>query len=519
MTPVYPTSVKFEMLLTVPLTDEDGNILTDENGTILGAEGWVDVSADVIPPFASWTRGNNGNTVIDRIANTGTMSFTLNNSQYNEAETAGYYSPDHTDVATRFGMDTSVRLTITENSVVHEEWQGKICKIAPDFGVYGNQATRISCEDWMANAYRDKIRGITVQTNKRDDEILNTLLLLAAEPPLDTDFSTGDDTYTYSLHDENSQKSTLARVFQKLAMSGFGRIYLEGYGTLVYRSRSDLLLSGTPAASFDNSVQDLKVSRNKRNRIKDIFVTTFPVEISSTIVLWQAQRELELAAGETKEFDISFRDPSGRSTRVSAVSLETPVADTDFKFSSVSGSGNDLNASLGITVELKADIATVTVTNNAGGIGYLYGHQQRGVAALLYEPVTIPSSTGQSDGETLDIEMVYQDDQFVGSDISNLLTSWFTVDQSDVDGLKFIANISQDLMDAAFLPLGSLIYLRDTQTGINTNFIINGTAKRFLAPDVIEVTYYVVQANQLSGVCVLDLVGSAELDSTAYLAA
>lgn len=517
---VYPTTVTIEMDLGSILTDEAGNILTDENGVVLLADGWQDISQDVIAPGITWKRGNSGRTIFDRVSDIGTMSYVLNNSEYNSELTSGLYSPDNADVAIRFGLDTRVRLTIVENGVTHEEWQGKITSISPAFGVYGEKTTRIVCEDWMANAYRDKIRGITVQANKRDDEILTTLLALASNTPGAVDFSIGDDTYTYSLHDENSLTSTLSRIFQKLSMSGFGRIYLTGYETLTYRSRSDLLTSGTPAATFADNMQDLRVRRDKKQRVREVFVTTFPSQLdTSAAVLWAAQREISLAAGETITFDISFRDPSGRATRVAALSLSTPVANTDYKFSSTTGSGTDLNANLGITVALKADIATVTLVNSAGVTGYLWFHQQRGIGVYLYEPVTAYLSTGQEDGETLNIDMVYQDDPNVGDDISTLVTSWYVVDQSDVESITFIANYSQAFMDAAFLPLGSLVSIQETQTGIDNNFLINGTSKTMISPSVMQVTWHLIPANQITGVCRLDVVGLAELDSTAILGA
>lgn len=517
---VYPTSVIIEMYSIVPLVDESGNTLVDESGNTLVADGWKDISADVFATSCVWTRGNNGRTIFDRVADIGTFSFILNNSEFNSEGTATLYSPDSASVVAYFGLDAKIRMTITENSVTHQEWQGKITSISPAFGTYGEQTTRITCEDWMANAYRDKIRGITVQTDKRDDQLLDTLLLLSSIQPLATDFSTGDDVYTYALHDENSLTSTLGRVFQKIAMSGLGRIYLTGYETLTYRSRSNLILVGTPDAVFSDNMQSLKVTRRKNQRVREIFVTTYPSEINAAaVVLWQAQKELVLNAGETKQFDISLRDPSGRATRVAALSLTAPVANTDYKFSSTTGTGTDLNASLGITVTSKADIATVSVTNNAIVTGYLWFHQQRGIGVYLYEPVTSYGETGQLDGETINVDMIYQDDENIGEDIKDLLIYWHAFDQSDVESMSFVANYSQDFMTAAFLSPGALITVTETQTGINENFIVNGIKKRFLSPYVIEVTWSMIKANQLSDVWFLEVAGASELDSTTRLGA
>lgn len=513
-------TMTIEMRLTAPLVDNNGNVLVDEAGRVLVADAWVDVSVDVLTRSAPmWTRGNRGDRIFDRVADIGSLTFELNNSWANSENTAGLYSPDNASVASRFGLDTSVRISLTEGATTHEEWQGEISSIAPDSWVYGKQGTKIVCEDWMAHAARDKIRGVTVQVNKRDDEILTTLLTLASKQPLTTDFSVGDDIYTYALHDENSIKTSLLKIFQKLAMSGFGRIYLTGYSTLVYKSRSDLLVSGTPAGTLANTMTDIRVVRKKSQRIKEILVTTYPVQLDTTpVVLWASQRERSMTTGESAEFDVSLRDPSGRAKRVAALSLVTPVANTDYKFSSVSGSGTDQNANLSISNVLAADLVTVSLTNNYGATGYLWFHQIRGTGIYLYEPVTAYSTTEQNDGETLVIDMVYQDDPLVGADISSLLTSWFTVDQSDVEPVKFIANTSQALMDNAFLLPGDMASVSETQTGIDENFIINGTSKVF-SNNVLTVTWYLVPANQISGVFRLDVVGSAELDSTAYLGA
>lgn len=510
---------RVEMELTARIVNQDGFVLTDQDGNHLIAQGWRDITRDVINGSLSWTRGNSGRTVFDRVANIGTLSFELNNSEYNENATLGYYSPDNPNHAARFGLDTRVRLTLIDGEDEYQEWQGRISSIEPVAGRYRERKTSITCEDWMANAYRDIVRGITVQQGKRDDEILTTLVSLASIPPTQTDFATGDDVYTYALHDENSLSSTIGRIMQKLAMSGLGRITMVGYDTLKYISRSSLLIGGTPAATLSDDMRDIRVSRTKSQRVREVVVTTYPVEIdSSPVVLWEAQREVQIAAGDTIEFDISFRDPSGRATRVAALSLVSPVANTDYKFSSTSGSGTDLNASLGISVTLKADIATVQLTNNAAVTGYLWFHQQRGYGAYLYEPVTLRAETGQRDGETLTLDMVYQDDQYVGRDVADLLRTWYSVDQSDVESVTFHSKNSE-LKTAALLQCGSYVTLAETVTGINAGYIINGYSKRMLSNGIVEVTWYVVPANQLENVWVLDLEGASELDVTTYLAA
>ena len=501
------------------ILDAAGNAILDAQDAEILDAGFATVEVDVLAGV-SWKVGNSGRTVFDRVPDIGSASFQLKNSTANSAGTAGYYSPDHLSVRRDFGLDTIVRIALTENGNVHPQFEGRISRIEPAMGTYRERSTKVYCEDWMAEAARDNIRGITVQTSKRDDEILTTLLALSSHQPNSTVFSVGDDTYTYALHDEHSDTSSLMRVFQKTMLSGFGKIYIKDYNTLVYKSRSDLLLSGTPDAVLDNEMSDMKVTRDKKQRVKEIIVTTFPGQADTTpVVLWALQREITIPAGSSVTFDVRFRDPSGRSKRVAATSLTAAVANTDFKMSSISGSGTDLNANFSAVYELKADLATVTLSNSAATTGHIWFYQIRGLGVYLYEPLSNTIDTGQPDGETLQIDMVYQDDNYVGEDIASLLYYWYLLDQSDVEDVTFYANKNQTLTDYAMLPCGSLVTITEDQTGISSNFFVNGIQKNYLRGKVLAVTWNLVPANQVSGVCRLDVVGLAELDSTAYLGA
>lgn len=512
---------KVELDLPVFLIDQNGFFLIDSSGNYLMGLGWYDITNDVVLSHGfTWTRGNSGRGVLDRVADIGTFTFALNNSEYNERGIYGLYSPDSPNRQERFGLSTKVRLTLYSGGNEYKEWQGKISTIVPLIGRYRQRMTLITAEDWMANAYRDTVYGITVQQNKRDDEILNILMPLASKQPLAKSFLTGDDIYTYALHDEDSTGTTLGRVFQKLAESGMGKIFLDDYETLKYVPRSSMIISGAPAAVFDNNMRDMKLSRSKSQRVREVIVKTYPVQLDAVpVVLWQAQREISLTPSQQITFDISFRDPNERAVRVAATQLTTPAANTDYKFSSTSGSGTDLNASLSITTVLKGDVATITLKNNAAVTGYLWFHQQRGLGVYLYEPLIIREATGQPDGEILTIDMVYQDDYNVGKDIAQSLKYFLSTDRTDIESITFFGNHDTTLRDAAFLPLNSLVGVKEAQSGISASYLVNGYSKTLRPGRVLEVTYYLTAANQIDNACYLDVVGMAELDSTAYLGA
>ena len=75
------------------------------------AGAWSDVTADVQYPIRS-AGGMMGNTLGDRVASTGVLSFNLNNSTSNSSGTMGYYSPGGSGVRAGFAPGIPTRLSI-----------------------------------------------------------------------------------------------------------------------------------------------------------------------------------------------------------------------------------------------------------------------------------------------------------------------------------------------------------------------------------------------------------------------
>jgi len=497
------------------ILDEASRFITDEADRYILDQSFFDVNADgdllnTVP--LSYRKGVMSNELPDRVGDVGTAVFGLNNSNRNSAGLAGYYSPEHGNVRAGFGLDTIIQIELTGAATTILDFRGRVSIIDPEPGQYLSRVTNVTAEDWFGYATDTPLRGITVQTSKRDDQLLTTLLALAPVQPDATDFDTGDDTYTYALHTENSDSQSLISVMQKITESGFGKLFVRGSTTsaetLTYINRTNTLLTSSPVATLDNSMTGLNITRNKRRRVKTVIVRTYPVQAdSSDVVLWVSQQEIALTTGQSVEFDVFFRDPDGKAVRVAATSLLAAVAGTDFNFSSVSGSGSDLNSSLSVSYNLQADIATVTLTNNSGSTGYLLvGYQIRGKATYIYEPHSSVVQTGQTTGETMLIDMPYQDDVFVGDDIADLVATWYAVDQSYIDSVSFVGNTNDTLMGYALtVQPGDLIEITETQTGITSGtYFVQGIEKN-IQSGIIRVTWVTIPANQISGVFILDV--------------
>jgi hypothetical protein len=248
----------------------------------------------------------------------------------------------------------------------------------------------------------------------------------------------------------------------------------------------------------------LQLIRDDSSLIKKVSAITYPVQIdASDVILWQLNTALKVDPGTSKTFTMSLRDPNGRATKVAALSLVAPVPDTDYKFSSVSGSGNNLNANLSFLYSDGTNSIDVTVTNNAAVVGYLWYFFPRGKGIYLYEPVPTSKLTGQTYGKTLNIDMPYQEDEIVGTSIASLYSGWFSVARSNITSCKIIGNKSDALMTAAItVQPGDYVTIKEDQTGIDTGFIVNGIDKELIPIGdgvLVNATWYLCQAQIVTG--------------------
>lgn len=488
----------------------DGLIINDPDGDPIEVlSGWVDITSDIrasVP--VSYSTGNPNNDIEARTADEGILRLAFDNSTNNREGLAGLYSPDHANANTCFVQNEPIRIRIVYNGTTFYQWRGSILSIEPSSGAYGERITYVEAVDFMRYFYETDFTNVNIQTNKRDDELLATLIAQLPRQPEATDFDTGNDQYSYAFHDEINGTSHIITVIQKMMMSGLGKLFVRGgttYSeTLSYINRQNILNPGTPVAALDNTMAGLSLIRDESSLIKRINITSYPVEIdSSNVILWQLNSEISIDPGVTKTFQMTLRDPNGRATSVAALSMVTPVANTDYKFSSVSGSGNDLNASLSITYSDGTSTIDVTVTNNAAVTGYLWYFFPRGKGIYLYEPITTRELTGQSFGKTLNVDMIYQEDVNVARDIATILSDWYSVPRSNITSCKIIGNKSDALMTAALtVQPGDYVTIKEDQTGIDTGFIVNGVDKELIPIGdgvLVNATWYLCQAQIVTG--------------------
>lgn len=509
------------------LDAEDNSILDANDNAILDAD-WSTANADIRDTSIHIRKGNFGLSQLDRVADVGTMSFELDNSASNETETLGYYSPSHDDACPSFNEATKTRLLMASAGNSIYKFQGvRLDVIDPNAGIYGRRATAVTAVDWMDEAVTSPARGLDIQLAKRDDQLLTTLLAVMENQPEATDFDVGPDQYGAAFHDVRSETTVVVGVMQSIVLSGIGTIYLNGTAStgesLTYRNRSTLL-STLPVVAIRESMIDISAPRVSRNRVRKVIATTYPLRIdpSATTELFVLGQEITIAAGATKTFTGRYIDPSLESVRIAGTSIVTPlVANTHFKFSSVSGSGTDLNGDLGISLSAKGDATEFEFTNNAAVEGFLWFLKIIGKGVYLYEQIDhIAEDTTIRKGQVLSYDMIYQDSYGVGKNAAASLLDWETDQTNERPIIHFKANSSSALMAAAILvEPGVMVSIEEALTGVNRDFFVNGIEMDIKKGGLdIDVYWHCAPAQEAQAYCILNLVGFAELNTTAILA-
>lgn len=499
---------------------------------------WTDVTDDVIvADIVRCEKGIMENGPTDRVARTGRLQYSLDNSTNNSAGLAGYYSPGHANARSGFATGIPVRIRFTYDGLTRTKFYGRIAKdgIQPEPGPLGTRRTKVTALDWMNQASTHEIQLPAYTTNKRIDEVAPLIVANMPRSPLSTSYQTGADTFT-SVFDTVREKTTAMSEFNKLAMSEWGYIYVtqndDSDEVLVVEGRNSRSTLGTaytqvPLAKADsgfliqengdyllqendgklilNEAQDSdfyndtasnpEISYGK-HLANYITMTTYPRAFSgSAVTVFETQNGISISAGDTRDVVVNFRDPDNKAVRVAVTGVVTPVGTTDFKLgTSTAGTDNTLATALTLgTTSFGANAGSYSFTNSGTVDGYLW-LQTRGTAVYLYDPIEYISqdaTSQQNHGlQSLDVNMPYQTDPTTAALIGQFLASDLRDPRYEVDRYPFWANRDGDhMMSFLFLEIGARIRITETQTGFARDRHIDGIAFEVHPNKRVKCTY------------------------------
>lgn len=514
------------------ILDTYGREILDTAGRNILDLDWANVNSDVLTetPITIFQGQRDGSDPRARVADAGFIKFELDNSINNSGGLLGYYSPDNSNLRDPdFNLGMLVRVGMEKDSVTEWLAQGRITSIEPDPGLLGDKRVLVTAGDWMELAANTVMPRIEVQESVTDDQALQTIIdALGTDAPASTDLDVGDYTYEYAFTDVEDERTYVMSVLQSLGQSGQGRIFITGGTTsgevLKYVNLTNLLSIGTPVATFVDDFTAAKASRKVRTRVRRVLATAYPhAKDSAPVVLFNLTEELSIPAGETAEFVGYFRDPNDSSAKkIAAINVVQPVAATDFNFSSVSGSGSDLNASLGFEVwSVGTKSFRVRLINNSGSTGYLWFYQVRGEGLYPYDELgysATDTTINERDGITLDYDLPYQSTQPILAEIASALLGWYSVESTQLPYIDFVPSLSDDDFEKMLVSKpGELIAVTDTVTGISYNMLVVGRELQIWNNGkYIEARLYITPTLQVeSGLyATLETLGLDDLDGT-----
>jgi len=490
----------------------------------LTSAAWVDITTDIISPIKS-KYGIWGNSITDRVADVGTLTFTLRNDQGCLGGVSGFWTPNSASgYPTGWAIESQVCLTMRYRGEDFCKFYGHIKTMKANSNTRGRRTVEVSCVDWMDYAANTplKIDEIAYSKTIMDVVSLLTETYNKFRFPKHYIYSAGaQETFT-SAFDKTGAFTTLVSEYQKVAMSELSYVYLrrdkvdgetlvvEGRSTrsnalsiipaanddcgllemedgflLLNEDGSSFVLNEATSVTFDNNMHNLDVRYDETSEMSKVKITVYPRKIDSaaTTVLFNLDSPIKIAAGKSVSFYGAFKDPNGLATSVAGKDMVTPVATTDYLMYSVSdGTGTNLTASLTITAVYDVKGVKYTLTNTSGTLGYVTFLQARGKGVYLYNPVTVTAwkdmntlTEDQVETSDVSLDMPYRDNIDGVIEIAQTIVAAYEEPVPVVEKMTVIANYQPALM-WAFLnfDIGMRTSIKETQTAIDGDFFING---------------------------------------------
>lgn len=473
---------------------------------LVASDGFVDVSADVVQDQnIKFKYGIMGAEPRMRVASGGSLDFVLDNDITNSAATKGYYSPTSTDVRTGFAEGINARLAIVYGSDTYYKWRGRLTKIEPKTGAFGERITKCRGTDWIADSIILKPEGVAVQVDQTADELLTTALAAVTNQPAATSFNTGKSTFAYAFDEMRDGRTTMMQVMKNIALSELGYVAEIGDttqgGTLTLWNRHNRVVATDILITLDESISSddfdvLNVVDDERNIFNDIRCTVYPRVVDSAAsdqILWTYQGDdPSIAPGASQLFIGRYTDCDSPGTRISATAVITPEQGVDYISS---GADSDI----GVSATLGGNTIEVTVTNNGASVATITTLQVRGKRVLIYEPAIAESTDSDSiasfGDRPLRLSLKYQNKITEGQDFADIIKSRWKDEKLRAKSVSFSPNRSVALL-TAFLdgePSDRIALTEEIANYSAGEYFINGVAATIKPTHIIDATWYLAE--------------------------
>ncbi len=307
--------------------------------------------------------------------NVGKITLTLDN-------TSGRYDPFNTTspLYPHILPGKKIKFIVQDSSTLtnHTIFTGEIEDIRP---FARDKTVQVTAIDAMSK-FKNLETTIALNTNIKISDAIEAVL----DSISFTDYSIDSLLDVIAYWWVNAQKADAA--IQELCDASFGTFFVSADGKAKYYTRSRAV-SAVQSITQDMILKDIEVRQPWDVVRNNIDVIVKPLVLQATSTLWALRDIPSVAAGATIEIWGSF---SYNNQSCPATNVITPVANTDYSMSTVSGGGGtDLTASFTVTTTKFGEAAKFVIKNNSASIGYINLLKIRGDALTAPDPVRINS--------------------------------------------------------------------------------------------------------------------------------
>ena len=505
------------------------------------ASAWMEITDDVIRSsnFPTYNYGISGTGVNDRVADTGVMSFQLDNSARNSRHVVGYYSQNNSNKRTGFNAGLPVKMTVTYDDIEKVKFTGYIppTGITPSPFLLGERKTNITVLDFMEQTAIHDIDLPAYATDKTFSQLAALVFANMPIQPTATSYGVCESTLPYLFDNLAGGKTKAMTELQKGALSEFGYCYQLGDGTFVTEGRNtrtdktattkisktkddsgrllletgDYLLKEDGDKIILDEAIDIDISDYIRNPVVTVgenlativSANGYPRKIdgSSDTVLFTLQKAIKIEAGGTlASYRGRYSDPTGVYKSVNGIDMQTPIATTDYlAFANEDGTGTNYTANLTVTASYGTGEVDYTLVNGAGVDIWVTKLQARGKGVYWDNPFSYLAydSTARAiyGSYRIDIDMKYQDDPTTVQQIVDIMLARLKEPRTSLTSVSFFANRNMVTAGAYFyLDIGVRQRLTEPVNAIDEDYFIQGIRAVVYPGDIIEVTWTVKPA-------------------------
>jgi len=480
--------------------------------------------ADVFPAV-SWDVGLPGTGVLDRVAKTGVLNFTLDNASSNSAGLYGLYSPGHANCLAYFQLGAPVYVTLDDGGGEHTVFNGWIHSISPSSGMYQGATVDVVAHDVMGFLSGMEMPLLAASSNPVGYDIETLIQGVFNELPVNLYASGGvaGSTILPIVYDTDKKGDSVMTFLQKMARHEMGHIYAVygagATGGITADGRNARVLNQTPAFTLtdasDQPAQTLDVSYNRGAMINTVQVVIYPynTDVAATTIIYSIKGTLEFAPGQTRVLDCPFTDPvTGDS--IAATDVVNPV--TVYEFGATDDFVSDTHhAYLTQDNEVGATWMQCTLTSDPRSPTlYLNDWQIQGRGIYRGDGITLEAVDNASVAINGPKRLKIHLDQISSAVTGQLMADWVLryVNTDGYAGLEvsFFACANATLVHQAMLAeVSTRFTLAESLTGISADYFINALTFRVVG-QFLWVSLKAVPAAMTDGFLILD---TGHLDS------